>query len=153
MRMSTTPSSLSFSHCLFYFLPPSLSPSLLCAWLFNSLASSSVAWRLASLESTEAGAARALQSKVWNEHVTSAHSINYKASPDSKKMIEMYPHPFLRGSAAFIERRAIDHSLLRRLSTKMGVGEEDKCSQVPQVQRKNLGCHLFIEEVNYQSLP
>lgn len=38
----------------------------------------------------------------------------------------MYPHPFLRGSAAYTGGRAIDHSLLRRLSTKMGVGEENK---------------------------
>lgn len=87
-------------------------------------------------------AARALQSKVWNEHFTSTRSINCKASPDSRRMIAMYPHPFLRRSAVYIERRTIDHSLLRRLCTKMVVGEESKCSQVPQVQRKKPGISL-----------
>lgn len=88
MHMSGT-SMWSFSLCCSSFPPLSHSLSSHYALLSISLVSFFIAWRMASLESTEAKTVRALQSKTPNWHnITPAYSINYRVSLDSKGRIE-----------------------------------------------------------------
>lgn len=110
------------------------------------------AWRLVSLESSEAEATRTLQSKAWNWHnVTSAHFINYKTSPNSKRMIEIDPSPLCERISFTYRKEGNQWQPSLETISHNGIRGRKKWSQVPQLQRKSLGFRLLIE-VNYWTL-